>query len=123
MYRLFSESIKNYLLINQGEKTERLALAKPLLLLTDFALYEKEKEENTALYRNVKRILENMSSFMNQSGVKGTIAWELTCVGYELNPPNSSGNEPEEETDETLKAQMKLIDLFLYSTVYWGKGE
>lgn len=121
MYRLFSKSIQNYFQRNKEQKSARLQIAEPLRLIADIELYKEHEKGQTELFFRAENILRQIQSHEGERGYMGTLAWELEGMGFsckEQTVRQKIQENPRLGEDE-IKEQMKLVQLFSTSTLYW----
>ena len=110
MYRIFCESYENFLKTFE-EENYRLKIAKPFELITNPQKYEKEKQNNSDLYKNICSLLDYMQNNINRFPKFKAFLWTLKSRNIEAKRFNNIKNEDLEE-------QAKLVNSFLKLT-YW----
>lgn len=110
MYRIFCESYENFLKTFE-EENYRLKIAKPFELITNTQKYEKEKEAQSDLYKNLCNLLEYMQKNINRFPKFKAFLWTLKSR-------NIVAKKYNDEKREELEEQAKLINSFL-KLVYW----
>lgn len=114
MYRIFCESVKNFFAINkEGEQKNeyRLKIAQPIKALADKSLYFHWKKNEPLKYDEVNNLVYEIDKNKDRLHSFKTFSWDLWGHGYESMPS-------EEFDEETVREQLKLINLLL-SRQYW----
>lgn len=113
MYRIICESYENYKKDFLPDNTDnyRYRVAKPLELLLDLSLYEKEKAEETAKYQKLEALIYLLKKDINKYPRAKSFIWSLESRGiYGKNYEVLSKNDFNELT--------KIINMFLKLS-YW----
>jgi len=110
MYRVFCESYENFLNTFQ-EGNYRLKLAEPFELIVNTEKYEKEKEVQSNLYKNLCNLLDYMQNNINRFPKFKSFLWTLKSRNIVAHKFNNEKNEDLEE-------QAKLVNSFL-KLAYW----
>lgn len=110
MYRIFCESYENFIKTFEEESC-RLNLAKPFELIVNIERYEKEKEIQSDIYINLCNLLAYMQKNINRFPKFKAFLWTLSSR-------NLIAKEYDNEDNEELEEQAKLIDAFL-KLAYW----
>ena len=110
MYRIFCESYQNFEK-SFIEDSYRLEVAKPLKLLTDIDEYNKEKNEESEIYKKLCDLIYFMKNNIKEYPRLEAFLWTL------------SARKIEEKTykiaqKEELEEQTKLVNSFL-KLAYW----
>lgn len=105
MYRLFCESYKNYIALNNSNDY-RAKLAEPFALIVDANRFEKEKAEETILYKSLCDLLYFLEQSKEQYPRSIAFLWTIesrNMIGKYYGVVNS----------QDLQEQAKLINMFL----------
>lgn len=114
MYRIICESYENYKKDFLPDNTDnyRYRVAKPLELLLDLSLYEKEKVEETAKYQKLEALIYLLKKDINKYPRAKSFIWSLEARGiYGKNYEVLSKNDFNELS--------KIINMFLKLS-YWN---
>lgn len=110
MYRIFCESYQNYL--NSFDKdNSRLKIAEPLELLTNIGKYQKEKREESELYKKISDLIYFMQENIERFPKLKAFLWTLSSREIKA-------KEYKVAKLEELEEQTKLINSFL-KLAYW----
>ena len=114
MYRIFTESVNNFFLINQeGENHDeyRLRIAQPIKGLADINLYTQWKKENSYYFHETNNLVYEINQSSEKIHSFKTLARDLWAYGYDAIKNNSFSTD-------VINEQLKLIRL-LASRKYW----
>lgn len=114
MYRFLKESVINYSKYNNCEEHKdefRCKILAPLSVLCDIDRFNVLKEKDDPLYRETANLMYHLSEAQKTNNRLYTIHYELEYEGFEA-------KRFEEFDEETVRAQLKLIQLFVNSAVY-----
>ncbi len=117
MYRIFCESFRNYLGLfpKDAKRVEyRGAIALPLALLCDAALFDAEKESETERYRKISDLLYHMKQNVAKYPALKAFLWTLESRGF-------SGKRYGMVSSGDLEEQVKLVIMLLKLT-YWEEA-
>lgn len=115
MYRMFRESVQNYAKFNSCEEHKdefRCRILAPLFVLCDINKFNALKETDDILYRETANLLYYLNQAQQANNRLYHINYELWGTGFET-------KEFEGFNEEIIKEQIKLIQLFVNSAVYW----
>lgn len=110
MYRIFCESYKNFLKTFE-EKNYRLNITKPFELIVNIEKFEKEKEIQSDLYKELCNLLSYMKKNIERFPKFKAFLWTLKSR-------NILAEEHDIELQDKLEEQAKLINSFL-KLAYW----
>ena len=110
MYRIFCESYNNFLKTIDGD-CYRKKMSEPIGLLTNIDRYNKEKKENTTLYKKSSCLLYFMYQNIKKYPRFKAFLWTLQAR-------NIDGKNYNISKKEDLEEQLKLINSFLKLS-YW----
>jgi len=114
MYRIFCESLQNYIAQYKTEESKneyRYLIVKPLLLLLDMNLYNEHKKNNSIEYKKLCTLVKYMELNVDKYPKFKSFLWTLESrgiTGQEFYPMNES----------ELNEQAKLVNMFL-NLLYW----
>lgn len=114
MYRIVCESYINYKKDFQPDNISdyRYKVTRPLDLLLDLSLYEKEKENKTVDFKKLESFIFLVKNNINDFPNFKSFLWSLESRGIYGEDYNAMD---EEEFHELLK----IVDMFLRLS-YWG---
>ena len=110
MYRIFCESYQNYIK-SFDEDNYRLRIAKPFELIIDVEKYNKEKREESEIYKKVCDLMYYMKKNIKKYPKFKAFLWTLESRKMKPKKYNISNVEELEE-------QTKLVNSFL-KLAYW----
>lgn len=110
MYRVFCESYKNFLKKFE-EENYRLNITKPFELIVNIEKFEKEKEIQSDLYKELCNLLSYMKKNIERFPKFKAFLWTLKSR-------NILAEEHDIELQDKLEEQAKLINSFL-KLAYW----
>ncbi len=114
MYRIFCESLKNYMAgftDDEARKAYRNRIAMPLVLLCDATRYSWEKESETNLYKQVSDLLFHLEQNAADYPAAKAFLWTLESRGM-------TGLSYGTVSREDLNEQVKLV-VMLLKLMYW----
>lgn len=113
MYRIFCESYKGFLRDFEGAHANeyRYEIAKPLELITEIDLYNREKEAGSQLYKQLSDLLVYMGENIERYPKFEAFLWTLESRGI-------IGVYHGITDTQKLEEQAKLINMFL-NLAYW----
>ncbi|KUO76248.1 MAG: hypothetical protein APF77_24130 [Clostridia bacterium BRH_c25] len=117
MYRIFCESLRNY--IKEFEQADavneyRCLIALPLKLIADLEMYNAEKAKASMLYRQVRDLLHYMKNNIEKYPKFEAFLWTLESRDITAEYYGVSSKEDLEE-------QAKLVNMIL-NLVYWDSN-
>lgn len=110
MYRVSCESYKNFLKTFE-EENYRLNITKPFELIVNIEKFEKEKEIQSDLYKELCNLLSYMKKNIERFPKFKAFLWTLKSR-------NILAEEHDIELQDKLEEQAKLINSFL-KLAYW----
>lgn len=110
MYRIFCESYQNYIK-SFDEDNYRLRIAKPFELIIDVEKYNKEKREESEIYKKVCDLMYYMKKNIKKYPKFKAFLWTLESRKMKPKKYNISNVEELEE-------QTKIVNSFL-KLAYW----
>jgi uncharacterized GH25 family protein len=117
MYRIFCESLNNY--ISEYKQNERnvyrYRIVEPLKLIADLTRFEKEKHEKSDLYKRLCDLLLYMENNINQYPKLKAFLWTLESRGLK-------GKTYKQVSSDEMKEQTKIVNMFL-NLMYWDKNK
>lgn len=114
MYRIICESYENYKkdFLPDYKDEYRYVITKPLELLVDLDLYEKEKAENTLNYQRLEDFIYNINKNIDDYPNYKSLLWTLESRGI-------CGKNYEIMDEEEFTELGKIVNMFL-KLVYWN---
>lgn len=114
MYRIVCESYENYKrdFLPDNINDYRYTVTKPLELILDLSLYEKEKNNNTINYKKLEHFIYLLSKNINEYPNFKSFLWSLESRGIR-------GRNYDILTEEEFSELQKIINMFLKLS-YWG---
>lgn len=91
----------------------RCRIMQPLLLMTDIERYNKLKLQEDSLYKETSNLIFRLNLRKVSARKFETICWELWGSGF------ISIEYPEFDIS-VVEEQIKLVELFITSTLYWN---
>ena len=110
MYRVFCESFPN-LIQDLGEENYRARIIKPLELIVDKERYEKEKKEESELYKKLSDLIIYMQNNIERYPRFKAFLWTIEGKGI-------IGKEYNISNEEELEEQAKIVNSIL-KLAYW----
>jgi len=110
MYRVFCESYENFL-NSFNEDSYRLRIAKPFELIVNTDKYQREKKQQSELYKQ----LCDLIVFMKENTIRFP---KLKAFLWTLSSRDMNGEEYNVAKVEELEEQTKLVNSFL-KLAYW----
>lgn len=114
MYRIVCESYENYKkdFLPNDRDNYRYRITKPLELILDLSLYEKEKSLNTLMYRKLENLIYLLKKNIREHPNCKSFLWSLESRGiYGWDYGVLSGEE--------FRELSKIINMFLKLS-YWN---
>lgn len=114
MYRIVCESYENYKndFLPDNINDYRYTITKPLELITDLSLYEKEKNNNTANYRKLEHFIYLLNKNIHEYPNFKSFLWSLESRGI-------YGKDYGILAKEEFFELQKIVNMFLKLS-YWG---
>ncbi len=114
MYRIVCESYENYKndFLPDNISDYRYTVTKPLELIMDLSLYEKEKNSNTINYKKLEHFIYLLNKNIHEYPNFKSFLWSLESRGIY---GKDYGILPKEEFFEL----QKIVNMFLKLS-YWG---
>lgn len=110
MYRIFCESYENFLK-TLDKDNYRLNISRPFELIVDLNEYEKNKKNNSELYKKLCDLILFMQENIDDFPKFKAFLWTLQSR-------NINGKRYNSSTEEELEEQAKLVNSFL-KLAYW----
>lgn len=114
MYRVFCESFQNYINAYSTEDSKskfRYVITEPISLMVDLDKFEKEKMNNTVLYKKLCDLLAYMEEQVESYPKFKAFLWTIESRGLKAKKYGMLSKEQAKE-------QAKLINMFL-NLLYW----
>lgn len=114
MYKIFCKSYENYIkqYLNEESKREyRFNIAKPIELIADIEKYNKEKEKQSFIFKQLNDLLIYMQESIEQYPKFKAFLW--TIESREIKGMSFGVSQIED-----LKEQAKLVNMLL-NLLYW----
>jgi hypothetical protein len=114
MYRIVCESYENYKrdFLPDNINDYRYTATKPLELILDLSLYEKEKNNNTINYKKLEHFIYLLNKNINEYPNFKSFLWSLESRGI-------CGKNYDVLTGEEFSELQKIVNMFLKLS-YWG---
>lgn len=114
MYRIVCESYENYKkdFLPNDKNNYRYRITRPLELILDLSLYEKEKKRNTLMYRKLESLIYLLKKNIEENPNCKSFLWSLESRGI-------YGRDYGAISDEEFKELSKIINMFLKLS-YWN---
>lgn len=114
MYRIFCESYKNYKkdFLPDDKENYRYRVTKPLELILDLSLYEKQKKLNTLMYRKLEDFIYLLKRNINEHSNFKSLLWSLESRGI-------YGHDYGVISNEEFGELSKIVNMFLKLS-YWN---
>lgn len=114
MYRIVCESYENYKndFLSDNKDDYRYRITKPLELILDLSLYEKEKKLNTLKYRKLESFIYLLKKNIDEYPNSKSFLWSLESRRI-------YGRDYEVISDEEFRELSKIINMFLKLS-YWN---
>lgn len=114
MYRIVCESYENYKkdFLPNNTNDYRYIITKPLELILDLSLYEKEKNNNTIDYRKLEYFIYLLNENIHKYPNFKSFLWSLESRGI-------YGKDYGVLSKEEFSELQKIVDMFLKLS-YWG---
>lgn len=116
MYRIFCESLNNYIHgFKDGDDVYRMRIARPLLLLANMDEYKKEMAAESEVYKELCDLLVYMGQHLEQYPKMKAFLWTLESREMQ-------GRSFGVSSVVTMDEQVKLVNMLL-KLQYWAKPE
>ncbi|NMA67721.1 MAG: hypothetical protein GX957_16070 [Clostridiaceae bacterium] len=116
MYRIFCESLHNYLNSFKGSSEHyRMKIAYPLLLLTDVNKYKSAMAAKSNSYKQISDLLTYMKKNIDRYPKIKAFLWTLESRGMR-------GRNYGVSSLSLMEEQTKLVNMFL-NLLYWEKQD
>lgn len=114
MFRIVCESYENYIedFLPKNTNDYRYRVTKPLELLLDLSLYEKEKNYNTMKYQKLEHLIYLLKNDLDKNPRAKSFIWSLESREI-------YGKDYKALSNKDFKELSKILDMFLKLS-YWN---